>query len=195
MNPSAVAAFGACALTRQCNSQAFQRHGRSTTTSDMVQEIGLAFKNLFESWEKGCFNSYTHSTLTCILSVNILSNVIKIYLIGGYCSVTMMLVIYLRCIKYTRWGKNKKTCLLSLVYHYEYIWKHLNFLESLSPQEGDIDIGTCLMSLWLVWPNYSNRDLVSETRRCVPPLFKLHLDRKGVSSSSVSAFWNIVQAL
>uniref|UniRef100_A0A3Q3XIT8 ATP-dependent (S)-NAD(P)H-hydrate dehydratase n=1 Tax=Mola mola TaxID=94237 RepID=A0A3Q3XIT8_MOLML len=49
MNPSMVAAFGACSLTRQCNSQAFQRHGRSTTTSDMIQEIGSAFKKLFES--------------------------------------------------------------------------------------------------------------------------------------------------
>uniref|UniRef100_A0A3Q1EAY7 ATP-dependent (S)-NAD(P)H-hydrate dehydratase n=1 Tax=Acanthochromis polyacanthus TaxID=80966 RepID=A0A3Q1EAY7_9TELE len=49
MNPSVVAAFGACSLTRQCNSQAFQRHGRSTTTTDMIQEIGSAFKKLFES--------------------------------------------------------------------------------------------------------------------------------------------------
>nr|XP_046259223.1 ATP-dependent (S)-NAD(P)H-hydrate dehydratase isoform X2 [Scatophagus argus] len=49
VNPSVVAAFGACSLTRQCNSQAFQQHGRSTTTSDMIQEIGSAFKKLFES--------------------------------------------------------------------------------------------------------------------------------------------------
>ncbi|XP_062288083.1 ATP-dependent (S)-NAD(P)H-hydrate dehydratase isoform X3 [Scomber scombrus] len=49
MNPSMVAGYGACALTRQCNSQAFQQHGRSTTTSDMIQEIGSAFKKLFES--------------------------------------------------------------------------------------------------------------------------------------------------
>ncbi|XP_017265598.1 ATP-dependent (S)-NAD(P)H-hydrate dehydratase isoform X4 [Kryptolebias marmoratus] len=49
MNPSVVAAFGACSLTRQCNSQAFQRHGRSTTTSDMIQEIGPAFRKLFET--------------------------------------------------------------------------------------------------------------------------------------------------
>uniref|UniRef100_A0A3P8RML4 ATP-dependent (S)-NAD(P)H-hydrate dehydratase n=1 Tax=Amphiprion percula TaxID=161767 RepID=A0A3P8RML4_AMPPE len=49
MNPSVVAAFGACSLTRQCNNQAFQRHGRSTTTTDMIQEIGSAFKKLFES--------------------------------------------------------------------------------------------------------------------------------------------------
>ncbi|KAG7215790.1 hypothetical protein INR49_021913 [Caranx melampygus] len=49
VNPSVVAAYGACSLTRQCNSQAFQQHGRSTTTSDMIQEIGSAFKKLFES--------------------------------------------------------------------------------------------------------------------------------------------------
>ncbi|XP_029980434.1 ATP-dependent (S)-NAD(P)H-hydrate dehydratase isoform X2 [Sphaeramia orbicularis] len=49
VNPSVLAAYGACSLTRQCNSQAFQRYGRSTTTSDMIQEIGSAFKKLFES--------------------------------------------------------------------------------------------------------------------------------------------------
>ncbi|KAK2839925.1 hypothetical protein Q5P01_013665 [Channa striata] len=49
VNPLLVAAFGACSLTRQCNSQAFQQHGRSTTTSDMIEEIGSAFKKLFES--------------------------------------------------------------------------------------------------------------------------------------------------
>ncbi|XP_039674528.1 ATP-dependent (S)-NAD(P)H-hydrate dehydratase isoform X3 [Perca fluviatilis] len=49
LNPSVVAAFGACSLTRQCNSQAYRRYGRSTTTSDMIQEIGTAFKKLFES--------------------------------------------------------------------------------------------------------------------------------------------------
>ncbi|XP_061827105.1 ATP-dependent (S)-NAD(P)H-hydrate dehydratase isoform X4 [Nerophis lumbriciformis] len=48
VNPSVVAAMGASSLTRQCNRQAFQRHGRSTTTSDMIQEIGPVFKNLFE---------------------------------------------------------------------------------------------------------------------------------------------------
>lgn len=64
VNPSVVAAFGACALTRQCNSQAFQQNGRSTTTSDMIQEIGSAFKKLFESWkwptEIECLKSYTY---------------------------------------------------------------------------------------------------------------------------------------
>ncbi|XP_064873492.1 ATP-dependent (S)-NAD(P)H-hydrate dehydratase isoform X2 [Oncorhynchus nerka] len=49
VNPSVVAAFGACSLTRQCNKQAFHKHGRATTTTDMIQEISSAFKKLFES--------------------------------------------------------------------------------------------------------------------------------------------------
>lgn len=48
-SPFLVAAFGACALTRQCNHQAFQKHGRSTTTTDMIAEIGPAFNRLFET--------------------------------------------------------------------------------------------------------------------------------------------------
>ncbi|KAL4656979.1 ATP-dependent (S)-NAD(P)H-hydrate dehydratase isoform X1 [Arapaima gigas] len=48
-SPSILAAFGACALTRQSNRQAFHKHGRATTTSDMIQEIGTAFQKLFES--------------------------------------------------------------------------------------------------------------------------------------------------
>ena len=49
VSPALLAAFGACALTKQCNRQAFQSHGRSTTTSDMIQEVGPAFRKLFES--------------------------------------------------------------------------------------------------------------------------------------------------
>ncbi|KAL0614782.1 ATP-dependent -NADH-hydrate dehydratase [Plecturocebus cupreus] len=48
-SPLLVAAFGACSLTRQCNHQAFQKHGRSTTTSDMIAEVGTAFSKLFET--------------------------------------------------------------------------------------------------------------------------------------------------
>ncbi|XP_037384588.1 ATP-dependent (S)-NAD(P)H-hydrate dehydratase isoform X2 [Talpa occidentalis] len=48
-SPLLVAALGACTLTRQCNRQAFQKHGRSSTTTDMVAEIGAAFHTLFES--------------------------------------------------------------------------------------------------------------------------------------------------
>ncbi|XP_054575940.1 ATP-dependent (S)-NAD(P)H-hydrate dehydratase isoform X3 [Eptesicus fuscus] len=48
-SPLLVAAFGACSLTRQCSHQAFQKYGRSTTTSDMIAEIGPAFSRLFET--------------------------------------------------------------------------------------------------------------------------------------------------
>ncbi|KAM7111369.1 ATP-dependent (S)-NAD(P)H-hydrate dehydratase isoform 2-T2 [Molossus nigricans] len=48
-SPLLVAAFGACSLTRQCNHQAFQKHGRSTTTTDMIAEVGPAFSRLFET--------------------------------------------------------------------------------------------------------------------------------------------------
>ncbi|MBN3288720.1 NNRD dehydratase, partial [Polyodon spathula] len=49
LNPSLVAALGACTLTRQCNHQAFHKHGRSTTTTDMIAEVGTAFNKLFET--------------------------------------------------------------------------------------------------------------------------------------------------
>ncbi|XP_072332110.1 ATP-dependent (S)-NAD(P)H-hydrate dehydratase isoform X2 [Scyliorhinus torazame] len=49
LNPTLVAAFGACALTRQCNHQAFQKYQRSMTTSDMIAEISTAFNKLFDS--------------------------------------------------------------------------------------------------------------------------------------------------
>ncbi|XP_012878337.1 PREDICTED: ATP-dependent (S)-NAD(P)H-hydrate dehydratase isoform X1 [Dipodomys ordii] len=48
-SPLLVAAWGACTLTRQCNHQAFQKHGRSTTTTDMISEVGAAFSKLFET--------------------------------------------------------------------------------------------------------------------------------------------------
>lgn len=47
--PLLLAALGACSLTRQCNRQAFQKHGRSMTTSDMIAEVGAAFRELFEA--------------------------------------------------------------------------------------------------------------------------------------------------
>lgn len=46
-SPLLVAAWGACTLTRECNHQAFQKYGRSTTTSDMIAEVGTAFSKLF----------------------------------------------------------------------------------------------------------------------------------------------------
>ncbi|KAG9492238.1 hypothetical protein GDO78_000647 [Eleutherodactylus coqui] len=48
-NPFVVAAFGACSLTRQCNHQAFQKYGRSMTTTDMIAEVGTSFNKLFET--------------------------------------------------------------------------------------------------------------------------------------------------
>ncbi|XP_038618109.1 ATP-dependent (S)-NAD(P)H-hydrate dehydratase isoform X1 [Tachyglossus aculeatus] len=48
-NPFLVAAFAACSLTRQCNSQAFQKYGRSMTTTDMIAQVGAAFNRLFET--------------------------------------------------------------------------------------------------------------------------------------------------
>ncbi|XP_066872752.1 ATP-dependent (S)-NAD(P)H-hydrate dehydratase isoform X5 [Kogia breviceps] len=48
-SPLLVAALGACALTRQCARQAFQKHGRATTTTDMIRELGPAFSRLFET--------------------------------------------------------------------------------------------------------------------------------------------------
>ncbi|XP_060039759.1 ATP-dependent (S)-NAD(P)H-hydrate dehydratase isoform X2 [Erinaceus europaeus] len=48
-SPPLLAALGACALTRRCSLRAFQKHGRATTASDMVAELGPAFHELFES--------------------------------------------------------------------------------------------------------------------------------------------------
>lgn len=46
-SPLLVAAWGACTLTRECNHLAFQKYGRSTTTTDMIAEVGAAFSKLF----------------------------------------------------------------------------------------------------------------------------------------------------
>ncbi|XP_034521371.1 ATP-dependent (S)-NAD(P)H-hydrate dehydratase isoform X3 [Ailuropoda melanoleuca] len=48
-SPLLLAAMGACSLVRQCSRQAFQKHGRSTTTTDMIAEVGPAFRILFET--------------------------------------------------------------------------------------------------------------------------------------------------
>lgn len=48
-SPMLVASLGACALTRQCSLRAFRKHGRATTASDMIAEIGDAFHTLFEA--------------------------------------------------------------------------------------------------------------------------------------------------
>ena len=44
-----VAAYAACRLTRECNSRAVAKAGRSTLTSDMLEEIHPAFEALFEN--------------------------------------------------------------------------------------------------------------------------------------------------
>ncbi|XP_044729792.1 ATP-dependent (S)-NAD(P)H-hydrate dehydratase [Chrysoperla carnea] len=43
-----IAAYGACRLTRECNAKAFAKLGRSMTTTDMIQEISVAFREVFE---------------------------------------------------------------------------------------------------------------------------------------------------
>lgn len=43
------AVYGACAVVRQCAHIAFQKHKRSTLTSDMLHEIGKALEMLEES--------------------------------------------------------------------------------------------------------------------------------------------------
>lgn len=48
-SPMLVASLGACTLTRQCSLRAFRKHGRATTASDMIAEIGDAFHMLFEA--------------------------------------------------------------------------------------------------------------------------------------------------
>lgn len=44
-----VAAWGACRLSRGCAAQAFCQHGRSLTTSDLVDQIHSEFSRLYES--------------------------------------------------------------------------------------------------------------------------------------------------
>ncbi|KAL5013029.1 hypothetical protein ScPMuIL_011580 [Solemya velum] len=45
--PTLCAAYGACLLTRQCSKLAYEKYHRSTTTSDMVEQIHPAFEFLF----------------------------------------------------------------------------------------------------------------------------------------------------
>lgn len=44
-----TAAFGAALLTRKANALAFNVHGRSMTTPDLVQHLGQAFRDLYET--------------------------------------------------------------------------------------------------------------------------------------------------
>ena len=47
--PAVVASYAACRLTRECNSRAVAKAGRSTLTTDMLEEIHPAFEELFEN--------------------------------------------------------------------------------------------------------------------------------------------------
>ena len=44
-----LAAFAACLLTKRCNSKSFALHGRSTTTVDLIHNIGAVFMESFET--------------------------------------------------------------------------------------------------------------------------------------------------
>ncbi|XP_002128923.2 ATP-dependent (S)-NAD(P)H-hydrate dehydratase isoform X1 [Ciona intestinalis] len=47
--PTLLAGYAACFLTKRCANQAFQKHGRSTTTTDLISEINSVFANNFEN--------------------------------------------------------------------------------------------------------------------------------------------------
>lgn len=47
--PAVIASYAACRLTRECNSRAVAKAGRSTLTTDMLEEIHPAFEALFEN--------------------------------------------------------------------------------------------------------------------------------------------------
>ncbi|KAI1828713.1 H-hydrate dehydratase [Xylaria intraflava] len=42
-----LAAFGGCAITRECSRLAFQQHGRSLQASDLTSQVHTAFLNIF----------------------------------------------------------------------------------------------------------------------------------------------------
>ena len=48
-----AAAYGASFLTRQCNAMAFAKHRRSTTTPDMIAELGRSFDAAFDAAVEG----------------------------------------------------------------------------------------------------------------------------------------------
>ncbi|XP_069679883.1 ATP-dependent (S)-NAD(P)H-hydrate dehydratase [Periplaneta americana] len=47
--PAVIAAYAGCRLTRECNQRAVAKAGRSTLTTDMLEEIHAAFEALFEN--------------------------------------------------------------------------------------------------------------------------------------------------
>lgn len=44
-----IAGWAAARLARACAAQAFAQHGRATTTTDLIDQIGSAFSRLFET--------------------------------------------------------------------------------------------------------------------------------------------------
>jgi len=42
------ACMAACTLVRETNRRAFEKHHRATTTSNMLEEVAQAFRDLFE---------------------------------------------------------------------------------------------------------------------------------------------------
>ncbi|GAB1602559.1 ATP-dependent (S)-NAD(P)H-hydrate dehydratase-like [Argonauta hians] len=46
--PTVCAAYAACQLTRECSKEAFKKHHRSVTTSDMIENVSSVFHKLFE---------------------------------------------------------------------------------------------------------------------------------------------------
>ena len=49
---STLAAYGACAITRWCSHEAFRVHGRAMQASHVVDQVGKAYKALFEDDQK-----------------------------------------------------------------------------------------------------------------------------------------------
>ena len=46
-----LAAYGACLIVRSCAKEAYKKKGRAMMTSDMIEEIGRAFSQEFETPE------------------------------------------------------------------------------------------------------------------------------------------------
>jgi len=44
-----IAGWAASRLSRACAAQAFSRHGRATTTTDLIAQLEAAFSRLYES--------------------------------------------------------------------------------------------------------------------------------------------------
>jgi ATP-dependent NAD(P)H-hydrate dehydratase len=45
---SLLAAWAGCRIVRECAKRAFEKHGRAVLTSNLLEEIGPSYANLFE---------------------------------------------------------------------------------------------------------------------------------------------------